>query len=81
MFVMTCKGICLRHKAIKPIGVGRYAAGQKRCQMCSIFVKWEGFFCPCCGYRLRTKPRNQRYKLKLAQIQSKNLQKINKLQY
>ena len=81
MFVMTCKGICLRHKAIKPIGVGRYAAGQKRCQMCSIFVKWEGFFCPCCGYRLRTKPRNQRYKLKLAQIQSKNLQKINKLHY
>ena len=81
MFVMTCKGICLRHKAIKPIGVGRYAAGQKRCQMCSIFVNWEGFFCPCCGYRLRTKPRNQRYKLKLAQIQSKNLQKINKLHY
>jgi len=79
--VMTCKGICLRHKAIKPIGVGRYAAGQKRCQMCSIFVNWEGFFCPCCGYRLRTKPRNQRYKLKLAQIQSKNLQKINKVRY
>ena len=78
---MTCRGICLRHKAIKPIGVGRYAAGQKRCQMCSIFVKWEGFFCPCCGYRLRTKPRNQRYKLKLAQIQSKNLHKINKLHY
>ena len=35
----------------------------------------------CCGYRLRTKPRNQRYKLKLAQIQSKNLQKINKVRY
>ena len=70
-FVMTCKGICRRHKAIKPIGRRRYAAGLKRCQVCNIFIKWEGFFCPCCGCRLRTKPRNQKYKLILAQIQSK----------
>ena len=41
---MACKGTCFRHKAIKPIGRGRYAAGQKRCQTCSIFIKWESFF-------------------------------------
>ena len=68
---MPCKGICQRHKAIKPTGRGRYDAGQKRCQICSIFIKWEGFFCPCCGYRLRSRPRNKMYKLKLAQKQSK----------
>ena len=27
---MTCKGICLRHKAHKPVGSGRYAAGQQQ---------------------------------------------------
>jgi DNA-directed RNA polymerase subunit RPC12/RpoP len=62
---MTCKGICLRHKAQKPIGLGRYALGQKRCQICEIFIKWDGLWCPCCGYRLRIKPRNLKYKAKL----------------
>jgi len=62
---MTCKGICVRHKAQKPIGFGRYASGQKRCQICEIFINWEGLWCPCCGYRLRTKPRNLKYKAKL----------------
>ncbi|MGA9910810.1 MAG: hypothetical protein WBP84_11420, partial [Nitrososphaeraceae archaeon] len=70
-FLMTCKGICLRHKAIKPADSGRYVLGQKRCQICSIFINWEGFFCPCCGYRLRTRPRYRKYKLKLTQMQSK----------
>ena len=62
---MTCKGICPRYKAQKPVGTGRYASGQRRCQICEIFIKWEGLWCPCCGYRLRTKPRNLKYKAKL----------------
>ena len=47
------------------MGTGRYASGQRRCQICEIFIKWEGLWCPCCGYRLRTKPRNLKYKAKL----------------
>jgi len=62
---MTCKGICIRYKAQKPVGTGRYASGQRRCQICEIFINWEGLWCPCCGYRLRTKPRNLKYKAKL----------------
>ena len=62
---MTCKGICARYKAQKPVGVGRYASGQRRCQICEIFIKWEGLWWPCCGYRLRTKPRNLKYKANL----------------
>jgi hypothetical protein len=58
-------GICTRHKAQKPVGHGRYAGGQKRCQICEIFIKWDDLWCPCCGYRLRTKPRNLKYKAKL----------------
>jgi hypothetical protein len=61
---MTCKGICIRHKAHKQKGAGRYVTGQKRCQVCELFIKWDGLWCPC-GYRLRTKPRNLKYKDKL----------------
>ena len=62
---MTCNGICVRHKAMKPIGIGRYSTGQKRCQVCEIFLKWDGLWCPCCGYRLRTRPRNSKFKADL----------------
>jgi hypothetical protein len=57
---MTCKGICERHKALRPANGsgGRYSAGQKRCAMCEIFLIWNGVWCPCCGCRLRTKPKN-----------------------
>ena len=64
---MTCKGICIRHKAQKPVGVGRYAIGQKRCQVCELFIKWDGIYCPCCRYRLRTKPRNVMFKRRLTE--------------
>ena len=63
--IMTCKGICIRHKAQKPINGSRYGSGQKRCQICDIFMQTEALFCLCCGYRLRTKPRSKKFKEKL----------------
>jgi rRNA maturation endonuclease Nob1 len=59
---MTCKGICSRHRAIKPKIGQRYTIGQKRCQVCQIFIYWEGLFCPSCGGRLRNRPRNSKFK-------------------
>ncbi len=61
---MGCKGICLRHKAVGAITGGRYRNGQKRCQVCDLFLQWDGIWCPCCGYKLRSKPRNKVYKAK-----------------
>jgi hypothetical protein len=61
---LTCKGICKQHKALRLAngsggrGGRRYSAGQKRCTICELFIKWDGLWCPCCGCRLRTKPRN-----------------------
>ena len=60
---MACKEICLFHKA-KSIGKNRYSNNQKRCQICEIFIKWEGLWCPCCGYMLRTHPRNNKSRKK-----------------
>lgn len=62
---MPCKGICKRYRAKKLSNLSWYGLGQGRCQVCEIFIKYDGVFCPCCGYKLRTKPRNKFYKEKL----------------
>ena len=49
---MACKGICIRHKTS-----GRYTSGHKRCGHCNLFIKWDGLWRPCCGYKLRSRPR------------------------
>ncbi|MFL6461412.1 MAG: hypothetical protein ACJ71J_10810 [Nitrososphaeraceae archaeon] len=68
---MPCKGICIHHKAS-----GRYANGHKRCQICDLFIKWHGVFCPCCGSRLRIGPRNIEDKAKLRKQKAKNKKSI-----
>ena len=41
----------------------RYANGQKRCNVCEIFVDWDGFYCPCCRMLLRSRPRSVKGKI------------------
>jgi predicted amidophosphoribosyltransferase len=55
---MRCKGICFLYKASSSEGKFRYLKGQKRCSDCEIFLDWAHPHCPCCGQKLRTKPRN-----------------------
>ena len=57
---MPCKGICIRHKDSRG-----YANGHKRCNHCSLYIKWDGLWCPCCGCRLRMGPRLFKHKAKL----------------
>ena len=63
---MYCKGICVRHKAGRAkFKLGRYESGQKRCQVCQIFIKWDGgIWCPCCSHKLRSNPRNIKFRHK-----------------
>lgn len=56
---MMCKNICEKYRAVKSGNTSYYAEGSKRCQVCDIFIKWDGSRCPCCKSVLRTKPRNQ----------------------
>ena len=62
-----CKDICFRYKVSKPAKGGRYALGQRRCQLCEMFIQWEGIWCPCCGVRLRLSPRVGTLREKLRQ--------------
>jgi hypothetical protein len=55
---VRCKGICFLYKASSSEGKFRYFKGQKRCSDCEIFLDWADLHCPCCGQRLRAKPRN-----------------------
>jgi hypothetical protein len=55
---MSCRNICERFKATKEQRGSYYSEGYKRCQICDVFIKWNGIKCPCCGRILRTKPRN-----------------------
>ena len=65
---MACKGICIRHKALLRTGEHRYDNGRKRCQVCSIFMIWATDTCPCCGVRLRSKPRTSGSKFHIPRI-------------
>jgi len=58
-----CKDFCLAYKADRLASGARYAIGQKRCQVCCIFIWWAGIKCPCCGIRLRTSPRMSKHKI------------------
>ena len=59
-----CIKECRKYKAAKPSQIGRYAAGQKRCNYCEIFVDYTGITCPCCNRQLRCLPRSRKGKEK-----------------
>ncbi|HII36810.1 MAG TPA: hypothetical protein HA319_07465 [Nitrosopumilaceae archaeon] len=61
---MICREICVKYKAYRTLRGSRYTTGQKRCNLCNIFLKWDGLFCPCCNYKLRQRPRNRKFKEK-----------------
>ncbi|MBT3762189.1 MAG: hypothetical protein HOF89_06390 [Candidatus Nitrosopelagicus sp.] len=65
-----CNGVCKKYKAHKPsYQISRYAAGQKNCTVCEIFLEFDGIFCPCCNKQLRCVPKSKNGKEKfLSQI-------------
>lgn len=70
--VLECKQLCVNSKAPKPSdGRGRYEAGQRRCNTCGVFFDTATMHCPCCGTKLRTKPRSKAGKERLATINSR----------
>jgi len=75
---LDCRGLCKDPKYKFPRQGGNsllYLQGAKRCQNCEgKYLKWEGIFCPCCGGRLRLKPRKS--KLKETVLNNKSIGRI-----
>lgn len=69
--VIVCRGICTRYSTNRKPHESRYLSGQKRCNSCELFMKWDGIWCPCGNHRLRLAPRNGKYKEKYLHIMVK----------
>lgn len=64
---VTCNGYCLKFQYRKTRGRRiDYALGDKRCNHCEVYLKYDGIFCPCCGIRLRYTSRWRRYQIEHA---------------
>lgn len=80
---LDCRGLCKLSKEEGGYKFPRqggnsllYLKGAKRCQNCEgRYVQWEsGIFCPCCGGRLRLKPRKSKLKEKV--LQTKHIARL-----
>lgn len=64
------RGLCEKYRFTRgPTGSPRagnvvYPLGGKYCTLCQVYLEWDGLYCPCCSYRLRTNPRGGKSKKK-----------------
>ncbi|MDA8029834.1 MAG: hypothetical protein MPK62_01625 [Alphaproteobacteria bacterium] len=49
----VCRGICLRQRMVTKYPAEFYKDGRKFCTGCGVSFKWEGYYCPCCSFKLR----------------------------
>jgi len=49
---MACMNVCSRLMVSK----GAYREGLKRCSKCEVYMRVDGYRCPCCNGSLRTGP-------------------------
>ena len=73
---MACRRECQKYISINSDSTHtRYAIGQKRCGTCELFLTWDlDNYCPCCGHRLRLKPKNARLKRQFNNILKQKVQ-------
>lgn len=57
---MACKDICRTMKIPHTFGHPKYRNGNVWCKTCNVTFKYEGLYCPCCGYRIRRERRMHR---------------------
>lgn len=51
---MPCAGVCVSEYGgiYRPRGGRPPTLGCPRCNLCGVFIEWEGNYCPCCRQRL-----------------------------
>lgn len=58
LFLLGCKGLCVRYDKIGGGKQSAYQLGYKRCSVCSLYIRFDGIHCPCCKFPLRSKKRS-----------------------
>ena len=59
MVTLHCKGFCKNISTSRgrcDPGISPYDRGLKRCGTCEIYTRFDGWYCPCCGRKLGTRP-------------------------
>ena len=62
---MCNRQLCLKYRFKRELGRSPFNDGAKWCKICGdadergIFIKWDGVYCPCCGYKLRISSRHK----------------------
>jgi uncharacterized Zn finger protein (UPF0148 family) len=74
-----CKNKCSLYSY--STGIRNYEEGRKSCRVCSIFIKTNEIFCPCCGNTLAVKPRANKRQLvrRKERILELRLNRVHKL--
>lgn len=73
---MACKGVCDKLQCALPRHGGRYWNGQRRCQVCEIFIMTKELRCPCCNTILRRSPRSLACKIKYRGLLKEDLKNV-----
>lgn len=70
-----CKAVCELYPFKKRGNASYYHSGASRCNgRCGgVWLKWDGLWCPCCGYRLRKNPRNKKSVLQVQRIEKSRI--------
>lgn len=71
---MGCRGICYKYKTNRGANDSYYTPDnpdKKFCSVCECKMLWPDTNCPCCGHRMRTKPRNYKLHNKILKIHRK----------
>lgn len=55
MKVPECRYFCVEYMERRNGSGSEYAMGLKKCNTCERFLRVDGYFCPCCGRKLKTK--------------------------
>lgn len=68
IFLNSCNNRCNAYKAESVPVSQLYTNGEKRCTVCAIYLKCDGYQCPCCGCRLRVRPKGRKSRANLPRI-------------
>ena len=75
----SCNGFTCRRLDRISFGFGKkiYQNGIKYCSTCGVFMKIDGYYCPCCKSSVRTKSHTKKWKANVSSYLTENIDSID----